>query len=48
LEPKDVWTSRVRLQLEGPKPDLAMFNLAIDGNTGVTSRTSRRGSLRGS
>jgi hypothetical protein len=30
LKPKDVWTIRVRLQLEGGKRDLAMFNLAID------------------
>ena len=30
LKPKDVWTIRVRLQLEGRKRDLAMFNLAID------------------
>lgn len=30
LGPKDVWTIRVRLQLEGRKRDLAMFNLAID------------------
>jgi integrase len=30
LRPKDVWTIRVRLQLEGRKRDLAMFNLAID------------------
>jgi site-specific recombinase XerC len=30
LRPKDVWTIRVRLQLEGGKRDLAMFNLAID------------------
>jgi hypothetical protein len=30
LKPKDVWTVRVRLQLEGRKRDLAMFNLAID------------------
>jgi hypothetical protein len=30
LKPKDVWTIRVRLQLEGHKRDLAMFNLAID------------------
>lgn len=28
--PKDVWTIRVRLQLEGRQRDLAMFNLAID------------------
>jgi hypothetical protein len=25
-----VWTIRVRLQLEGRKRDLAMFNLAVD------------------
>ncbi len=30
LKPKDVWTIRVRLQLEGHKRDLAMFNLGID------------------
>jgi integrase len=30
LKPKDVWTIRVRLHLEGRKRDLAMFNLAID------------------
>jgi integrase len=30
LKPKDVWTIRVRLQLEGHQRDLAMFNLAID------------------
>src|SRR6266436_9967153 len=30
LKPKDVWTIRVRLQLEGRKRDLAMFNPAID------------------
>jgi integrase len=29
-KPKDVWTIRVRLQLEGRKRDLAMFNLAVD------------------
>jgi len=30
LKPKDVWSIRVRLQLEGRKRDLALFNLAID------------------
>jgi len=30
LKPKEVWTIRVRLQLEERKRDLAMFNLAID------------------
>jgi integrase len=30
LTPKDVWTIRIRLQLEGRKRDLALFNLAID------------------
>ena len=29
LKPKDVWAIRVRLQLEGRKRDLALFNLAI-------------------
>jgi integrase len=30
LKPKDVWTIRVRLQLEERRRDLALFNLAID------------------
>src|SRR5580704_13880837 len=30
LNPKDVWTIRVRLQMEKRQRDLAMFNLAID------------------
>jgi hypothetical protein len=30
LKPKDVWTIRVRLQIEGRKRELALFNLAID------------------
>ena len=30
LKPKDVWSIRVRLQLEQRARDLAMFNLAID------------------
>ena len=30
LKPTDVWAIRVRLQLEGRKRDLALFNLAID------------------
>jgi site-specific recombinase XerC len=30
LKPKDVWSIRVRLQLEGRKRGLALFNLAID------------------
>jgi hypothetical protein len=30
LKPKDVWTIRARLQLEGRRRDLAMFNVAID------------------
>jgi integrase len=30
LNPKEVWAIRVRLQLEGRKRDLALFNLAID------------------
>jgi integrase len=30
LKPKDVWTIRVRLQMERRRRDLAMFNLAID------------------
>jgi len=30
LRPKEVWTIRVRLQLEKHKRDLVLFNLAID------------------
>jgi hypothetical protein len=30
LESEGVWTIRERLQLEGRKRDLAMFNLAVD------------------
>jgi integrase len=30
LKPKEVWTIRVRLQLERRRRDLALFNLAID------------------
>ena len=30
LKPKDVWAIRVRLQLQGRKRDLALFNHAID------------------
>ena len=30
LKPKEVWSIRIRLQLEERKRDLAMFNLAID------------------
>jgi len=30
LKPKEVWTIRVRLPLEGHRRDFAMFNLAID------------------
>ena len=33
LKPKDVWTIRVRLQLEGRKRDLAMFNRSISPST---------------
>jgi len=35
LKPKDVWTIRVRLQLEGCRRDLAMFNLASTASSGV-------------
>ena len=30
LKLKDIWAIRVRLQLNGNKRDLALFNLAID------------------
>jgi hypothetical protein len=30
LRPKNVWTIRTKLQMEGRARDLAMFNLAID------------------
>ena len=35
LKPRDVWTIRVRLQLEGRKRHLALFNLAIDSKLRV-------------
>jgi len=41
LKPKDVWTIRVRLQMEGRRRDLAMFNLAIAGSPPRLSITSR-------
>ena len=42
LKPKDVWTIRVRLQLEDRKRDLAMFNLAVDSKLrGATSFGSK-------
>jgi hypothetical protein len=31
LRPSHVWSIRTKLQIEGRKPDLALFNLAIDG-----------------
>jgi hypothetical protein len=34
LKPKDLWTIRVRLQQEGRKRDLAMFNLTLDSKLG--------------
>ena len=30
LSPKHVWSIRTKLQIEGKKRDLALFNLAID------------------
>jgi hypothetical protein len=30
LKPKEVWAIRIRLQLQGKRRDLALFNLAID------------------
>ena len=30
LRPKHVWSIRTKLQIEGRKRDLALFNLAID------------------
>ena len=30
LKPKEVWAIRIRLQIEGKRRDLALFNLAID------------------
>jgi hypothetical protein len=31
LQPKHVWSIRTKLQIEGRARDIAMFNLAIDG-----------------
>jgi hypothetical protein len=53
LKPKDVWAIRVRLQLEGRKRDLALFNLAIDSklrapiSSASESMTYRRGAGSG-
>lgn len=30
LKPREVWAIRIRLQIKGKQPDLALFNLAID------------------
>jgi len=30
LKPREVWSIRIRLQIDGNKRDLALFNLAID------------------
>ena len=35
FKPKDVWAIRARLQLERRARDLALFNLAIDSNSGA-------------
>jgi len=49
LKPKDLWTIRERLQLEGRKPDLSMLNLAVDSEFRAAtsfyskSTTERRG-----
>ena len=32
LKPSHVWSIRTKLQIEGRKRDLALFNLAIDSN----------------
>ena len=42
LKPKDVWTIRVRLQLEARKRDLAMFNLAVDSKLRARAAYGRR------
>jgi hypothetical protein len=33
-QPKEVWTIRVRLRVQGRKRNLAMFNPAIDSKLG--------------
>ena len=38
LEPKHVWSIRVRLELAGSKRDLAIFNLAIDSKLRLRPR----------
>ena len=35
LEPKHVWSIRVRLEIAGSKRDLAIFNMAIDSKLGA-------------
>jgi hypothetical protein len=41
LKPKDVWTMRVRLQLEARRRDLALFNLAIGASGSRLTMRSR-------
>jgi hypothetical protein len=38
LEPKHVWSSRVRLEIAQAERDLAIFNLAIDSIPGALKR----------
>jgi hypothetical protein len=43
LRPKDVWSIRTKLQIEGRARDMAMFNLAIDSKL-VAAMSSPSGS----
>jgi hypothetical protein len=42
LRTKHVWSIRIKLQVEGRKGDLAMFNLAIDNNSGAVMSSAAR------
>ena len=42
LKPKDVWSIRARLEIEGRERDLALFNLAIDSKLRASDLVSLR------
>ena len=46
LEPKHVWSIRVRLEIARSKRDLAIFNLAIDGKLRACETATGRHLLR--
>jgi len=40
LKPREVWAIRTRLQIQGKRRDLALFNLAIDSKPNCAAVTS--------